>query len=106
MPIEQDLREIFESVLRRVLGEELPRVLATMKPDEMLTYDEAEARFSVSVSTLKNWLQAGVITRYGTGRLTRVKASEIIAVLSSPIDRSEGSAEEFASATLTKERKK
>ena len=52
---------------------------------EFLTYADAAGRLSISVSTLKRWVRAGRLRACGSGKVRRVRAADVDALLADPM---------------------
>jgi excisionase family DNA binding protein len=79
MSLEAELRGMLRDVVREVVREEMTRA-----PDlqtELLTYDQAHARFSVSARTVSRWVKAKRLRAFGKGKLRRVRAEDVRACL-------------------------
>jgi excisionase family DNA binding protein len=96
-------RELVESAVRKVLREE--RARAARAPDEddvFLSIAEAARLASVAGGTIRAWVKAGKLHRYGAGeRVVRVRRSELLAFLEragngSPSDEAYLSPEQLA----------
>lgn len=48
--------------------------------DELLTIQEAAVVAKVGMRTISRWLSTGALKRYGKGRASRVKRSELLAL--------------------------
>ena len=72
---EQFKTEIIEDV--KVLGKELLKRLKSIVPEEYLTREEVARLLKVSVSTVSNWKNEGVINAYGLGGRVYYKRSEL-----------------------------
>lgn len=80
MSLDTEFRVLLLDVVREVVREELgPRPTALQA--ELLTYEQAKQRFSVSPRTLSRWVSAGRLRAFGKGRLRRVRAEDVRACL-------------------------
>ncbi len=80
MSFENEYRGMLREVVREVLREELG-ARPTELQNELLTYDQASKRFSVSPRTLTRWVNAKRLRAFGKGRLRRVRADDVKACL-------------------------
>ena len=71
-----------ESVVRNVVREELRTALGASRPSEYLSLRAAAVRAGVSAATVRRWVKDGKVTRYGEGRIVRVKWCDVEAALS------------------------
>ena len=82
MSLEAELRGMLRDVVREVVREEMgPR--ATDLERELLTYEQAAALASCSVSTIKRWVREGHLFATGKGKFRRVRAEAVRACLQS-----------------------
>lgn len=78
----------FEETLRTIVREEVRAALrdhgasATSEPaPELVALGDVKRWVQVSKSTLKEWIRTGKLTRYGEGRIVRVRLDDVRAVL-------------------------
>lgn len=76
MSFEETLRSIVREEIRSALREELAARPAPSGP-ELLTIAQAAASTGLGVSTIRTWLSAGKLNRYGAGRAVRVNRAEL-----------------------------
>jgi excisionase family DNA binding protein len=70
-----------ESIVRTVLREELAAALGQAKPSEYLAVRDAATRAGVSSATVRRWVRDGKVTRFGEGRIVRVRWADVEAAL-------------------------
>jgi excisionase family DNA binding protein len=74
-------------------------------PDaEYITYRQAAHLLQVSVSTVKAWVRAGRLRRYGEDHTIRVRRAEVIAFFEHMAGVPEQTAEQRAAAILARHR--
>jgi excisionase family DNA binding protein len=73
-----------EVVVARAVAQALKARAAEKSAKEMLTQAEAATLMGVSVSTIRNWLREGKLTRYGTGKVVRIARAELLALKEAP----------------------
>lgn len=85
--IEQLLRELFRTELRRVVREEvIPLLPATEKPgspeeDRYLTPTDAAKIAGVHEKTVKKWVARGELEAHHAGRLLRIRPGDLRAYM-------------------------
>lgn len=83
MVLEDALTQVIRDAVREAVRELAPAF--TPQPaapvDELLTIAEAAVLAKVSAPTIQKWLRAKKLTRYGTGRNTRLSRSELLRAL-------------------------
>ncbi|MDP2275256.1 MAG: helix-turn-helix domain-containing protein [Archangium sp.] len=80
MSFENEFRGMLREVMREVVREEMG-ARPTDLQNELLTYEQASERFSVSARTLTRWVKAKRLRAFGKGRLRRVRAEDVKACL-------------------------
>jgi excisionase family DNA binding protein len=80
MTLEFELRAMLRDVVREVVREEIG-ARPTELQAELLTFDEAAQKVSVSKSTIKRWVRTGRLTARGEGRIKRVRIEDLRACL-------------------------
>lgn len=77
--VEEAIKMIVGDVVRQVLREEL-RAIQQPPPAEqnLLRLRDASKLVGVSVSTLKEWIGSGALTRYGEGRILRISKAQLL----------------------------
>lgn len=78
------LRTLIKDAVREVIREE-----RASAPDEFMTTREAASFVRVSLATIRDWVDAGHLTRYSlsTGGKLRVRKAELVAYLEKSKDR-------------------
>jgi excisionase family DNA binding protein len=82
------LERIMERILfrRGVLPDSQPLVAVqpqrSNETGEFMTVATAAIAASVSVGTVRNWLRRGLLTKYGHGRIVRIRRNELLGLLS------------------------
>ena len=79
MTLDTVLRETVREVVREVIREEL-RAQGQVTPGERLTYRKAAELISMSASTIRKWVHAGMLKKFGEGRGARVERAEVLRV--------------------------
>lgn len=80
MSLELFLKDLIRQAVREELADAGVRTSAQAAP-EFLTLAEAAARASTSKGTVRNWVKAGKLRTYGTGRVVRVRRAELDSLL-------------------------
>lgn len=76
MSLDAAFRDMVRDVVRDVLREERAAPTPALEA-ELMTFDQASKRFTVSVSTLKRWVKDGLLASHGKGKLRRVRAADV-----------------------------
>jgi excisionase family DNA binding protein len=78
-----DLELTIKAAVREALREELPRVLAELRPQtsDLLSIGEAAELAGVNAATVREWIRIGKLKRLGTDRIWRVLRSDLLAFL-------------------------
>lgn len=78
----------FEDTLRAIVREVIREELAaaggarTVEPEpDLVKLSEVRRWVQISKTTLKTWIKAGVLPKYGVGRIVRVKLADVRAVM-------------------------
>lgn len=82
MTLDDAFRGMVRDVVRDVLREQRSAPKTALE-GELLTYKQAAARVSVSVSTVKRWVKDGLLATRGEGKLRRVRAVDVEACFAS-----------------------
>ena len=82
MLVEEAIKTVVGEVVRQVLREELRALQSPPEPAQnLLSLRNASKLVGIRVSTLKQWLRSGALTRYGEGRIVRISKAELLAHL-------------------------
>lgn len=85
--VHEALGLFIKAVIQEALRE-APRVSPPEPPQfleaALLTVAAAAVVASVSKGTICNWMKAGKLTRYGHGRLVRVRKDEVLTLMKQP----------------------
>lgn len=76
------LRALIRDAVREALS-------SSPRADGYESVTEAAKRADVSPGTIRAWIKAGKLARYGAGRCLRVKRSELDTLLASPAESPE-----------------
>lgn len=87
-PMDQALKDIVREAVSEALASERPRIVeevaeklgAAIRPEVYLSTAKAAKIADVTPDTIREWVQAGDLKRYGAGQL-RIKASDLTALL-------------------------
>ena len=77
---------MFESIVRRVVREEVALFAAPASRPELLTYEQAAEMVGVGVSTIKEWVRSGVLPVHAPpanasgSSSRRVRPADVVAV--------------------------
>jgi len=82
MNISDEIRAIVREEIRAALADLRGPLAAAPEPD-LIALGEVRHWVQVSKTTLKTWIKAGRLPKYGQGRMLRVKLAEVRAVLES-----------------------
>jgi hypothetical protein len=77
---EEDLKQLIASTVRAILREELATGLEVSR-DEYLSIGAAARIAAVAPSTVRTWMDQGMLHRYQAGRVLRVRRGELIEFL-------------------------
>jgi hypothetical protein len=75
MLVEEAIKTVVGDLVRQILREELKTVQQLPPVEQNLLL------VAVSVSTIKQWIRTGALTRYGRGRIVRVSRAQLLAHL-------------------------
>jgi hypothetical protein len=81
---ERAFREMVAEEIRRAIREELGPGGRPGSDDEYLPVAAAAARAAVAPATIRAWMAQGRLRRYYAGRELRVRAPELMALMSTP----------------------
>lgn len=72
--------EVLLDAIRVAVREEVRAALESRSSDVegLLTFREAAARAHVSVDTIEEWVEAGLVPRLGVGRVRRVQWPDVL----------------------------
>jgi excisionase family DNA binding protein len=89
--LHDELRVLVEDAVRKVVREELSQAHRAPGPDDpFLSVADAAALVSVTPGTIRAWVKAGKLARYGAGRVLRVRRSELLSLLLGAASSSSG----------------
>lgn len=71
-----------EQMIRRVVREE--RGDGSGAESELITIAQAAALVMCGVTTIRTWMKAGTLKRYGEGRVVRVNRRQVLEVMANP----------------------
>lgn len=75
-----DLEAAIEAAVARGIREGLASLRPAEPPTELLPVSKAARLANVSEATIRAWLKEGLLPRYGTARVTRVRREDVLSV--------------------------
>lgn len=82
-----DLEQVIEAAVARGVQRALERLPAREAPAELLTASQAAKVAHVCEDTIRKWVAEGLLKRYGSDSVLRVRSDELLSVKPKPRDR-------------------